>query len=307
MAQVQIEAVIARGRAALSLITAAVEAATLSQLSFKPGERWSARDTLLHLATSQQEGNRILSYLVKGETPPRQEILPPDQWNRRQMARYADLDAAGALELLKQVRSEHEALAAHITEETLKATLGCVAMEPTHQHCHLHQIREALARARGQVVEAAVHSLLYARAEVLATLDFERRPTAALEWKPAPDKWSVKEVLLHLASWDRYTGTVFAALAEGRALPPIPFPEAEGELDRWNQAQVSACSWMTLAEAVHESGAAHGVLIEQLRRVTAAQWQSEAGRDWHGYRGRDLYQRDMIWKTLSAWQKANPA
>lgn len=298
--QSRIEPVLARARAVRRLILAEVEAAMPDELDRRPGDRWSARDTLIHLATCEEMGTRVLRHFILGEPMPGGDPLPPDEWNAIQLARFPDLDGPGATAYITETRRALEEVVARATESHADRVVREVGMIAMHETGHLHQIREALARARGDDVAGELHGFAYARHQVLELLNQRDWPLAALEWRPAPGKWSVKETLLHLAVWDRFAAQVFAAVADGQELPAMPFPE--GELDNWNQAQVAARSWMSWTEVLHELGAAWGAMASQLGRVSPEQWASGQAAAWHGYRMHDLHHVGTMRATLRAWR-----
>lgn len=296
----QIESVLTRARTVRRLILAEVERATPDELDHRPGGRWSARDTLIHLATCEEMGTRVLRHVILGEPMPHGELLPPDEWNAMQLARFPHLDGPGAIAYVTETRRALEEVVARAAESDAERVVREVGMIAVHETGHLHQIREALARARGDAVAGELHGLAYARHQVLELLHLGNWPLAALEWRSEPGRWSVKETLLHLAAWDRFTAGVFAALADGRDLPATPF--AEGELDRWNQAQVAARSWMSWTEVLHELGEARGEMVSQLRRVSPAQWASERAAGWKDYRLHDLHHVGTMRSTLRSWR-----
>ncbi|HWI61159.1 MAG TPA: DinB family protein [Symbiobacteriaceae bacterium] len=301
----QVDAVMNRARAVRNLILAEVEKATAEEMNYKPGARWSAREVLIHIGNWEAEGVRWLPYFLKGETPPEQEHKPIDELNAQMMEPYIGLDVAGVLNYLAETRAQLEALAAQITDEHLKKTtafMGTLLMCVDHDLGHLHQLREALAAARGDVVEAAIANLRYHRQRVLTRLNLEFRSTESLTWRPADGKWTVKENLIHLAVWDRGAVGVFAAIAEGRPVPAMPFPE--GGLDEWNKAQVNAASWMSLADVINELGAAREAMELQIRRLTPEQVASSPAKDWLGFGEHDKEHMYKILDRLQGWRQA---
>lgn len=303
----QVESIMNRARSVRALIMAEAQQATPEEMTHKPGSRWSVCDILVHLGNCDEESAIWLDYLLKGETPPQQQhMIPPDEWNAQHLAKYAHLDTPGALDYLQETHRCFEAVAARITEEHLKSNprfIPHLAMTPGHELCHLHQIREALAVASGDARGAALHSLAQARQSVLAYLNLESRPGSAFEWRPESGGWSIKETLMHLAIWDRFAVSVFEALAEGRELPPMPCPE--GKLHQWNQEQVEARSWQSLADVFHELGAAWGALEEQMKRLTPAQLAEDRVQGVATvYREHDIHHAKKIRERLRQWRQA---
>jgi hypothetical protein len=127
-------------------------------------------------------------------------------------------------------------------------------------------------------------------------INLESRPAAAFEWRPEPEAWSIREIILHLAIWDRFAASACAAMAEYRPLPPNPYPD--GGLHAWNREQVAALSWMSLAEAVHEYGAAGGALAEQIRLLTPDQWEGKCSQGWRVERKHHLDHMKTIAERL---------
>lgn len=302
----QVEQIMDRARAVRNLTLAEFAAATPAELTTKPGDRWSALEALIHVGNWEEEGNRYLSYLIKGEQRPAEEQKPIDQWNAEHLAKYAHVDVAGALAYVATTRAELERFAAQITDEMLAANpsfRGLLLMTPDHEIGHLHQMREAIAAAKGETVDAAIHAFRYSRQRVLTRLNLEFRAPEAANWRPAEGKWTIKETLIHLAVWDRIAAGVFAAVADGRPVPVDPVPE--GGLDAWNVAQVGARAWMTLADVIAELGAAREEMEAQLRRLTPAQLAaSPDATGWLGLRKHDNEHMMKILTIIEQWRKA---
>jgi uncharacterized damage-inducible protein DinB len=294
-----------RARGIRTLIRAEVQGATPTALMQKAGDRWSARDVLIHLGNWEAEAVTWFGCLLNSEPIP-QSSKPIDEWNAEHMAAYAELDAAGAVAYIEGTRQELEQVVTRITEEHLAGNpsfLGLLLMTPDHEIGHLHQLREALALARGDRQAAARHYLAYSRQRVLTRLNLEYRSPASLEWKPAPAVWSIKEMLIHLAAADRFWAGRFAALADSQPLPAPPW--AEVELDDWNQATVAAGSYQTLAEVLHELGGARGALEAQLQRLSAEQVSSSEAQEWlKAIREHDDHHMHKLLDRLHAWRAA---
>jgi hypothetical protein len=166
-----------------------------------------------------------------------------------------------------------------------------------HDLAHLHQTRSWLAAARGNSVGAVLQSCRYERQQLLTVLDLDFLSPAAFERRPAAGGWSAREILIHLALWDRHDASIFAAVADGRQPPSDPFPP--GQLDSWNREQVATRSWMSLTEAFHDLGAAHGEVLTQIGRLTPAQLASETVHHELGFRGHDRHHIPRLMELLA--------
>lgn len=302
----QVDVIMQRTRALWSLLEDEVRSATTDELLAKPGDRWSARDSLVHIGNWEEEGVVYFDSLFT-EQPFAANNLPIDEWNAQHLAKYAQLDMDGVMAYLRAQHQALEAYAERITEAQMNGNpsfRGLLLMTPDHVAGHLHQIREAVARARGDEQGAGLHYLAYARQRVLTRLNLEYRPVASLEWRPAEGKWNIKEQLIHLSLWDRHWVGLFDAVAADRPLPGYPCPPEE--LDRYNQEQVAARSWWSLAETLHEFGAARGALMDAYRRLTLEQAMSEPVRQrLERSRKHDDMHMYSILKTLGEWRKVH--
>jgi hypothetical protein len=277
-----VDQIMTRARAIRRQILAEIEAASPAEVMTKPApDRWSARDVAIHLGNWEAEAVAWFHLLLKGKPLPTTGYEDIDKWNAEHQVPYAHLDMAGALDYLASTRRDLEAVVAQVTEEHLASNPSFQAlllMTPDHEAGHLYQIREAIALARGDHHGAARHGLGYARERVLLQANLEFRNAAAWEWKPGPEKWSVREILVHLAAWDWYWAGHLQALAENRELPPQPW--AVSSVDEWNKQMVAAGTYRTLADTLHELGAARGALEVQLARLSPAQIAGPQVQEW---------------------------
>lgn len=290
---VQVDQIMQRARQIRAQILAEVQQATPAAAMQRPGDRWSARDVLIHLGNWEAEAVTWFTHLLKNE-PIQQSPLPIDQWNAEHLAPYAHLDLAGALAYIAETRQALEQVTAQITEEHLASNpsfLGLLLMTPDHEIGHLHQIREALALAQGAPQAAARHYLTYARQRILTRLNLEYRSPASLEWRPAPEAQSIKEILLNLALHDSQGARTLRAFALGEDLAPGGTGETPSHL--------------TLGEALHELGAARGALDAELDRLTAKQIAAPELQSWlKAVRKHDDDQMHQILDRIAGWRRA---
>lgn len=290
-----------RARAVRRDVRAEVAAATPEELAFRPEGRWSARDVLVHVGNWEAVYVRALGEMLRGEMPAVAAIHDFDAWNAEQQARQADLDVPGAIRYWEDTR---RAFAAALEawpfgrpeDRHVRSMAQAVG---DHEAIHLHQLREALAWARGQEVDALLHRMAYMRHEILSSC---AAPPEALEWRPAPEAWSAREMLIHLAIWDRHWARVLRATNDGRPAPRPPF--GEGELDRWNAEQVAARRHWTLSEVLHEFGAARGAVEAEVGRLTAERLADARVRRWVARRWEhDGHHKRQIEDRLRAWRR----
>ncbi|HYF80585.1 MAG TPA: DinB family protein [Symbiobacteriaceae bacterium] len=272
-----------------------------AELTARQGERWSARDVLIQKGNCAEACAEDLTALITGETLQR-EYLPADEWNARHLARYAHLDGTGALGYYKTSARRLAEVAGALTAEHLasaRSPLTTIAMTVEHEVSHTHQMRAAIAAARGDDRGALLHSLAYSRAQVLEALNVGAQPAALLQWKPPTGKWSALEHAIHLAVWDRHVAAVLAAKAVGGPAPAEPFPA--GGLDAWNQATVADRSWWSPGAVIHELGAARGDLVAQIQRLPQDVFAAEA-EGLRQYTSHDRHHAAAIWRVLSEAQ-----
>lgn len=290
----QVDQVMQRARQIRERILAEIQEAAPTAAVQRPGERWSARDVLIHLGNWEAEAVTWFGHLLRNE-PIQQSPLPIDQWNAEQMAPYADLDLTGAIAYIEGTRRELEAVTAQITAEHLASNpsfLGLLLMTPDHEIGHLHQIREALALAQGDLHAGARHYLAYARQRVLTRLNLEYRSPASLEWRPEPGAWSIKELLHHLAQSDRRWADQLAA--HQSLLPPTSL----------EQAPLDSAYW-SLAEVLVELGAARGALEAELDRLPTERLTTPEMQAWlKAVRKQDDDQMHQILDRIAGWRQA---
>jgi|GEM_PF-1828200 len=305
----RIERIMHRTRALRTKLLELVTQAEPEHLAYHPEGRWSVRDILIHLGNWEEEAVTYLRHMLRGEEPPTTDSSDINKWNAEALARYAELDAAGAVEYLNRVRYEYEEAVALITADHMAANrsfLPLLLMSPDHEAGHLYQVREVLARAKGDLAEAALNYLGYARARILTRINLEYRSTESLEWRAAPDKWSVRDNLIHLAIWDRWLVEYFAAVADERQRPALPVPP--DQFAAWNDVQVGATRHLTLAEVLHEFGAAREALEAQIRRFKPAHFDDRAVKAYlDGWREHEDHHMHAILKVLQGWRAAQKA
>lgn len=309
MAAVEAERIMAKARAIRNLTLAAVAGAMPQELTYRPEGRWSARDVLIHVGNWEEEAVVYLDCLVHGKPFPEFGAKDIDEWNEQHLARFAGLDVAGAIEYLAGTRKALAEGAAALTDEQLRTNeqfIPLLLMTPDHEIGHLYQMREAIARARGDHRGAAVAYLAYARERILCRVNLEYRPVASLLWRPQPEAWSIQDVLIHLSVWDRWFADWLSARADGRPAPGWPYPE--GQLDEWNRAQVEVRRHESVAHTLHELGGVRGEVLAALSRLSQEQVAAaEVQEELKGFREHDDHHMHQILKLLQGWRESQQA
>lgn len=288
-----------RADAVRSEVLAEVRSASEDELEFRLGERWSVRQILIHLGNWEELATTSIRQLRRGEKPP---SVVTDAFNREEQARRAHLDLAGALAYLQETRREARALAEEVTDAEVEANPGInmyARWAPPHETQHLHQIREMLCRARGHGREAAIHYLAYERQHLLNFLPLELMIPEELKWRPEPEKWSIREHLIHLSVWDRHCARYLAELNRGRELAD---PTPPGGLDPWNREQVAARAHWGLSRVLHEFGAARGAMEAVILELSDRALEESEGV-FTEYRNHDLHHYRAIRAIRTAWRE----
>ncbi|HET8645474.1 MAG TPA: DinB family protein [Vicinamibacteria bacterium] len=145
----------------------------------------------------------------------------------------------------------------------------------------------------------------YARGAGLLAAALEKAPAEALKWKPAPDKWSVHEIVCHCADSEvNASGRIRYVVAEKQ-------PTIQGyDQDEWARALDYHALPLEPALRCLEGTRAH--TAELIRRLPEEAWQregrhSESGRytaeDWLRIYADHLEKHaGQIERTLASWR-----
>ena len=119
-------------------------------------------------------------------------------------------------------------------------------------------------RTNGRQPAAQIEGIVDAgHRSIMSALDRITETQAA--YKPAPDDWSVLELMAHVVSTKQIVGTLATALAQG-ALPPGFGPALETQA---TQDGVTVARFGTLAEARAAADDAHAVMMALVRGLDA--------------------------------------
>jgi uncharacterized protein (TIGR03083 family) len=97
------------------------------------------------------------------------------------------------------------------------------------------------------------------------------------EWREQVicDGWTVKEILAHIAAWDREIARGLDELLAGRRPAFVSYRE-----DEFNAQTAQASRGTSLADVLTEVQDAHEQLISRVERVADDQWQQPSPYQW---------------------------
>lgn len=288
------ELVLERLRAERAAIMAILELATEAELHDRPAGRWSVAEVLRHLMVFEANILSGIDDLDAGHQPAWTKIADWQAYNDEQAARWPHEPIADIRQAFAAHRAKLEERIAAVPDERWDATYArYISPAGAHDFEHLPGILERLARTRGDHREAVVRWAEIGRNEVLALI--YRIPEEAFEERVA-GKWSVKEILLHLAGRDRHWAGVIRAVSQGE---PEPAPLSGAEQDAWNQANVQAGAHYPVARVLYELGEARGLWAGAMLNTPDAVAGSEAFQNWA--RRRMEHDRHHLKQIVERW------
>ena len=278
----------------------AVEGATVAELRAAPAGRWSTEDVLRHLMDFEQDIIDGVHALREGRDP---EWFGIRNWNARNAERAAQWPARpwGEIRLDFDVhRAQLEAALLSRTDEELanpKVSRGFHGAA-IHDYEHLPGILERLAWARGNVREATVRYVEIARREVLALL--QRVPLEAFDER-IPGRWSIREILIHLAVRDRMWTEIVLRVSAGGS---DEWPHTRGEMDTWNQAEVAKLAHLSGQVVLYELGEARAQWNAAMLTAPDGLVHDSRYQEWAERRFRhDRMHLPQLVERVVAWRK----
>lgn len=238
-------------RAALKVI---LDGATDEELGYVPPGRWSASEILRHLMDFEDDVMQGLRELAQGQTPSWMAVRDRNARNAQKAQLWPSRPLADIRADFEAHRKELESHLLALTEEELADPRYFQGFRSAAEHDfeHIAGIQERLAQARGDVRAATVHWVDISRRNLLTVL--RRIPLEAYD-ESLPGKWSIKEILLHLAIRDRmWTGTLSNVIGGGSD----DWPHNPDELDAWNQAEVAKLAHLPPQQVLYVLGEARG-------------------------------------------------
>lgn len=283
-------------------LNAILDGSTAEQLAYAPPGRWSAGDILRHLIDFHDDVLQGLRELARGESP---SWLAVRDWNARNAEKaraWPEAPLADVRGALNDHQAELERQLQALSEEQLSDPLYRAGFRVAADHYFEHAagIQERLAEARGDVRAATIHWVDIARRELLALI--RRIPMDAYD-ESLPGKWSIKEILLHLAVRDRMWTEIYRTVIAGG---PGDWPHTMDELNTWNQAAVGNLAHLPPQQVLYVLGEARGAWNEVAR--SAPDWlvADERYRQWARRRfDHDRWHLPQISERYRNWRERN--
>lgn len=289
----------ARLRAERAALLAVLDGVADAELSAAPEGRWSAAGILRHLIDVETDVVQGVGALNRGEKP---DWFGVSDWDARNAAKAALWEQKPAPDLrvaLAASRAELEWCLNSLGEDQLENRRYAAGFEiaAIHDFEHLPGVLERVALARGDHRTAAVQYAAITRHELLAFL--ERASLEAFDER-LPEKWSIKEILLHLAVRDRMWTEIVRRVSAGGS---DEWPHTPEELDSWNQREVAKLSHLGPARTLVLLGEARAEWNDAM--MAAPDWlvTDERYRTWAWRRFRhDRQHLRQIQSLYAAWR-----
>lgn len=234
---------LAAGRAELLTVLLELDAGVLTQEPFLG--QWTVKDTLAHIAAWDHWEHRQMRRML-GDEPP--EDVAVDSFNALVVAEWRDRPLADVVRELQDARSSWTAWLGDLTDEVFFqsrpfhdwdwAFPNCLEIQWEHDAEHTAQIaawREGHGFASGVgPKEVLLAALSAAREELIAVSALV--PRQELASRPVCGKWTLKDVMGHLADWEKVGVRGLRLMVQGQPLEIEEIPDIEA----WNQEHADA-------------------------------------------------------------------
>jgi uncharacterized damage-inducible protein DinB/predicted RNase H-like HicB family nuclease len=216
---------------------------------------FSIRRVLRHIGNAEE-------WYVSRIVPP--ESLPPEWEHDEELPifKFLEMERRTTIHRLRELDEEQRSQIFYPTHWTTAPGEPWTARKALrrfleHEREHTVQVREILNARRNSLLA----QLAAARADLLYHLiGLEENQLATL---PALDTWTVKDVLAHIAAWDRWELQVMQTMASGET----PDFSAVKDVDAFNAAVVNQWQKRTLKDVLDELHAARTAWVDWLQEV----------------------------------------
>jgi uncharacterized damage-inducible protein DinB/predicted RNase H-like HicB family nuclease len=228
---------------------------------------------------------RLLRHVGNAEEWYVSRLVPPDtlppEWEDDEdlpIFEFLAMERRTAIARLRQLTAEQRSGVFHPTAWTTHPDEAWTAHKALrraleHEREHTAQVREILAAYRAHLL-----GLLAAERERLLA-QLEGLDEGALTRAPVFDGWTVKDVLAHIAAWDRWEDQAMRSMVAGEE----PDFAAVQDFDAAIAAFVAACrdrSWSDVLVELHASRADWVAWLENLPLDEYFRPRSYGGYDW---------------------------
>jgi predicted RNase H-like HicB family nuclease/uncharacterized damage-inducible protein DinB len=207
---------------------------------------WTVKDVLAHIAAWDRWEDGAMRSLLVGDLPDLASVEDVDAYNAAAVAEWRSRSLADVLAELESTRNTWIDWLESLAEEAFFqprfveggdwSFSGCLALQWGHDVEHARQIaswrQTAGHRANTGPKAVLLAALDAARRELLAAAALV--PVEERSSRPVCGVWTLKDVVGHMADWERLCVDVLRRLAAGA----IPHLDYDGDEAAWNRAHV---------------------------------------------------------------------
>lgn len=281
-------------------LMAVLNSSTPEERSFPIAGRWSIEGVLRHLMDFEEDILQGIADLRAGRNPFWWGVKDWNARNAERAALWPEKPLDDVLAAFVAHRKKVERAILELSDEEMANPLFFRSLRPLafHDFEHMPGIRERLALARGDVREATVRWVEITRNETIVFLD--TRPVESFEER-LPGKWSIKEILIHLASRDRIWADVINRVSAGGS---DELPHKPEDIHEHNRAQVAKAAHWSVARVLYELGEARNAWNQAM--LLAPDWlmADPRYREWAEHRFRhDRTHLPQLNERYASWRK----
>jgi predicted RNase H-like HicB family nuclease/uncharacterized damage-inducible protein DinB len=244
---------------------------------------WTAKDVLAHVAAWDHWEARTMRSMVAGEVPDFSALYDLDASNAAFVAPWRDRSLDEVLAELQAARTDWVDWLEGLPQEEFfrrrshdgddwSCCDGPVRVQWEHDAEHARQIadwREAIGGSGETGCKAILLATLdAARSELLAGADLV--PEAERDSRRVCGEWTLKDLLGHIADWERFGAEGLRLMAAGQS----PEVEPVEDIDVWNLVHVKARReqpWESVWEDLHTARRSLLKVLEEMAEAELAQ------------------------------------
>lgn len=266
---------LANARAELLGQLLGIEGQDLTQTKVLNG--WTVQDVLAHIAAWDRWQHRQMERMLAGEGPDMAAVEDVDAANAAFVEAWRDRPFGEVLEELLAARRDWLALLKEMPHEAFfrRRTFegddwdfpGCAEVQYRHDAEHAAQIaawrREAGLDEGGTGPTAVLlAALASAREELLSVAALV--PAPERESRPVCGEWTLKDVLGHVADWERFGAEGLRLMAAGQP----PYVEDVADFEGWNRRHAAARRGQPWGQVRADLDGARQSLLDALQGVS---------------------------------------